>query len=53
MDDPSACSSAGFARAINSGLARRVACLLGMAEPATLELRGEIRKGGAAPLRGY
>jgi len=44
-----ATSSAGLARATNSGLARRVACLLGMAEPAKLELQGEVRR---APLRG-
>ena len=46
------CSSADFAGAISSGLTRRVACLLGRAEPATLELQGGGSEGGHAPLRG-
>ena len=48
----SACSSAGLARAIYSGLALRVACLAAGPNPSRSNYRGEVRKGGTAPLRG-
>ena len=43
------CSSAGFARAINSGVARGVARFRGMAEPAMLEQHGGRFGRGATP----